>query len=74
MQSYVRLDDTMCSSSGVYSEYQTFDEAKEACSTDSNCKMFNDNCGRGTLFQLCNDLSTKMNSACGSVVYEKEGK
>ena len=64
----------MCSNSGTYSEYQTFDVAKEACSMDSNCKMFADSCGSGTTFKLCNDLSTKMNSGCGSVIYEKGGK
>ena len=75
MQGYVRLDDTFCSP--LYSTYTTFDEAKEACSTDIDCKMFVDvyKHPNGRKYVLCKGLSAKkLNVSCDSVVYEKEGK
>ena len=42
---------------------------------DDECKMFFDNCGEGTKYISCNGISAaKVDSDCGSIIYEKEGK
>lgn len=72
VQGYVRFNDKLCTSS-TSSLYNTFDEAKEVCSSNPECKMFYDNCGEGSYYHLCNGVSAyKVDSDCGTVLYEKE--
>ena len=75
MQRYVKFNKMSCYPKS--STYTTFDEAKEACSTDIDCKMFMDvyKHPNGRKYVLCRGLSAKkLNVSCDSVVYEKEGK
>ena len=53
--------------------YTTFDDAKQACTNDPECKMIADNdCGSGEIYDLCKGSSAKIHSSgCGSYVYEK---
>ena len=54
-------------------EIPTFDDAKQACTIDPECRMFADNnCGSGEKYELCKGPSaTMISSGCDSVIYEK---
>ena len=53
--------------------YPTFDEAKEACTNDNECKYFYDESGDGIApFIVCRGDSVELlDSGAGSIVYAK---
>jgi hypothetical protein len=52
--------------------FSTFDEAKEACSMNPQCKMFYNEFGKGKQYILCCGNVHVVPTKYGSVLYEKK--
>ena len=56
-----------------YGTFETFDEAKEACSSDPNCNaIYDHNCDNDDDFVLCAKNTELKMSTIGSCIYPKK--
>ena len=68
---YTKVLDTHCDDD-AYGSYDTIDQAKSACDSDSNCKgVYDNSCDGETRISLCSFGSDSQKSTIGSCVYIK---